>query len=146
VSWNEKFINLAEHISTWSKDPSTKIGVVAINPDTKNILSTGYNGFARGISDTEKRYRERETKYKYIVHGEQNCIYNATRNGIKLQGSYMYVYGLPICHQCASAIAQVGVDTIFFKNCDPESETRWSESSELGYDIMKETGITINKL
>lgn len=146
-TWNKRFIELAEHISTWSKDPSTKIGVISINPETNNILSTGFNGFARGIEDTTFRLSNREKKYKYIVHGEQNCIYNATRNGISLQNSHMYVYGLWVCSSCASAIVQVGVDTVFFRpNKNKESQDRWKESGLLTKEIFKEAGVNFIQL
>ena len=52
-----------------------------------------------------------KTKYKYVVHAEMNLIYNATFNGISLDGSTVYVYGLPICSECAKGLIQVGVKT-----------------------------------
>ena len=40
--WDARFIELARHISTWSKDPSTKVGCVVIGED-REIRSTGFN-------------------------------------------------------------------------------------------------------
>ena len=40
--WDERFIDLAKHISQWSKDPSTKVGFVVIGED-REIRSTGFN-------------------------------------------------------------------------------------------------------
>ena len=145
MSWNKKFIELAKHISTWSKDPSTKIGVVAINPDTKNILSTGYNGFPRGFYDSDERLNNRNIKYEYVVHGEQNCIYNATRNGVSLKGSHLYVYGMYVCHKCAAAIVQVGIKKVFVK-VDSDRMEAWKESAEMTENIFKECGVEIEYL
>jgi dCMP deaminase len=51
TAWARKFFDLAQHISGWSKDRSTKVGAVIFNPDTHAILSVGYNGFPRGVRD-----------------------------------------------------------------------------------------------
>ena len=145
-SWQNKFINLAEYISEWSKDPSAKIGCVAVDPITNNILSTGYNGFPSGLEDTYERLNNREEKYKFIVHAETNCIYNATKNGINLKGSYFFIYGLCICHECAKALVQVGVEVIYYKPSFHECNNRWNTSNDLASSILNECGIKLIKL
>ena len=67
--WDIRFLDLAQNISTWSKDPSRKIGCVAVGTN-REILAQGYNGFPRGIADLPQRYEDRETKYQYVVHAE----------------------------------------------------------------------------
>ena len=52
--WDHRFIELAKHISEWSKDPSTKVGCVVVGDD-REIRSTGFNGFPRGIEDKLER-------------------------------------------------------------------------------------------
>ena len=52
--WDLRFLELARHISDWSKDPSTKVGCVVVGPD-REIRSTGFNGFPRGIKDDDDR-------------------------------------------------------------------------------------------
>ena len=47
--------NLAKHIGSWSKDPSTKVGAVIVD-DKNRIVSVGYNGFPRGVEDSEKDF------------------------------------------------------------------------------------------
>lgn len=104
-------MQLAKEAASWSKDPSTKIGAVCIGSKGQ-VLSTGYNGFPRGIDDSLTRYYDRELKYKMVVHAEMNAIFNATYNGVSLDGSTMYVHGLPVCSDCAKGIIQVGVKRI----------------------------------
>lgn len=29
--WNRRFVELAKNVSTWSKDPSTKVGAVIVD-------------------------------------------------------------------------------------------------------------------
>ena len=64
--WDLRYLKLAEHISTWSKD-STGIGSVAIG-DQGQVLAQGYNGFPRGVEDSQERYDVKEEKYKFVVH------------------------------------------------------------------------------
>ena len=52
--WHNRFMDMAKLIADWSKDPSSKIGCVAVNSE-RRILATGYNGFPKGIEDTEER-------------------------------------------------------------------------------------------
>lgn len=139
TKWDNKFIELAKNISTWSKDPSTKIGAVAVG-DKRQILATGYNGFPRGIKDYSDRLETRETKYKYTIHGELNCIYNATFNGVSLDGSSLYVYGLPVCSECAKGIIQVGIKRVFM--CYPEDIShKWNESGLQTKEMFHEANV-----
>lgn len=138
MKWDKRFINLAREISTWSKDPSTKIGAVIVNDD-RRILATGYNGFPRGINDNDWRYQDREEKYKYVVHAEMNAIYNATFNGISLNDSTLYVWGLPVCSECAKGVIQVGIKKIVMPKLDfPE---RWVDSFRKSRELFSEAGI-----
>jgi len=139
TKWDKNFIELAKIISTWSKDPSTKIGAVAVG-DKRQILATGYNGFPRGIKDYSDRLETRETKYKYTIHGEMNCIYNATFNGVSLNGSSLYVYGLPVCSECAKGIIQVGIKRVFM--CYPEDIShKWNESGLQTKEMFYEANV-----
>ena len=137
--WVLNYLSLAKTISEWSKDPSTKVGAVAVG-SRGQILAQGYNGFPRGISDTHERLNNRDEKYKLIVHGEMNCIYNAALNGTSLDGADMYVHGLPVCSECAKGIIQIGIKRVFA--CYPESiADKWRESSELTSEMFKEAGV-----
>ena len=116
TDWEQRYLDLAKHISTWSKDPSRQIGAVVVG-DSGQILSIGYNGFPRGINDDE-RLHDRETKYSLVVHAEMNAIYNATLNGISLRDSTLYVWGLPVCSDCARGVIQVGITRIVMNSID----------------------------
>lgn len=117
TNWDNRYLDLAENVSSWSKDPSRKIGAVAVGSKGQ-ILSQGYNGFPRGISDNVERYNDKETKYRYVVHAEMNVIYNATYNGISLDGATLYVTGLPVCSECAKGIIQTGVKRVVMRATD----------------------------
>ena len=55
--WDLRFVNLAEEVAGWSKDPSTQVGAVAVNDRIGTVVAQGYNGFPRGIQDTDLRYQ-----------------------------------------------------------------------------------------
>ena len=80
LSWDECFMLMAHLIAERSKDPSTQAGAVIVNPG-KIVVGLGYNGFPRGIKDEELPWEREggflETKYAYVVHAEENAIYNA---------------------------------------------------------------------
>ena len=141
--WDMRFMNVAREISTWSKDPSKQIGAVAVNSD-RRILATGYNGFPKGIEDTPERYENRELKYSLVVHAEMNCIYNATFNGISLKDATLYVWGLPVCSDCAKGIIQVGINRIVMATSDVPG--KWSESFEKSRDMFSEADIEVSNI
>lgn len=136
--WDLRYLSLAREVGQWSKDPSTKIGAVAIGTKGQ-VLAQGYNGFPRGVLDSPDRYENRETKYKYIVHAEQNLIYNATYNGVSLCGSTLYVTGLPTCSECAKGLIQVGIKRLVMPK--QEIKKHWLESWDLARKMLKESEV-----
>lgn len=138
--WEQRYLNLAKEVSTWSKDPSRKIGAVAVG-DKGQILAQGYNGFPRGISDSDERYNDRSVKYKYVVHAELNVIYNATFNGVSLDGAKLFVYGLPVCSECAKGIIQVGIKSVIMRT-DEKIPDNWNDSYHDSSSMFDETGIS----
>jgi len=141
--WDVRFLELAKHISTWSKDPSRQIGAVAVR--NRQVLATGYNGFPTHIQDTYERYDDRETKYELVVHAEMNCIYNAGKNGMSLAGSTMYVYGLPVCHECAKGIIQTAVQRVVIED-KKYTDARWINSFGKTLKLFDEAGIICNAI
>lgn len=137
-NWDNRFLEHAKNIASWSKDPSTKIGAVAVK--NRNVISAGYNGFPRGIEDSEVRLNVRQLKYRYVVHAEMNVIYNASFNGVSLQGSSLYVYGLPVCSTCAKGIIQVGITEVFIRT-EKEIPEVWVQEWESTKEMFLEAGV-----
>ena len=136
--WDKRYLALAKEVASWSKDPSTQVGAVTVG-NKKEVLSQGFNGFPRGIIDSEDRYNNRETKYKYVVHAEMNAIYNATYSGVSLDGAVLYVYGLPICSECAKGIIQVGIKKVIIEKS--KELDNWNESVALSQKMFDEAGV-----
>jgi dCMP deaminase len=136
--WDKRYLALAEQVSMWSKDPSRQIGAVAVGSKGQ-VLAQGYNGFPRGIPDNPSLYQDRELKYKYVVHAEMNVIYNATYNGVSLDGSTLYVHGLPVCSDCAKGVIQVGVKRVVMPQ--QEIPDHWRESWDLTSLMFDKAGV-----
>lgn len=124
--WVLRYYEKAKLVSSYSKDPSSKVGAVVCNDDLVELVS-GWNGFPRGILDIDARYNDREVKYKLVVHAERNAILNACRVGISTMGSAMFVYGVMTCHECAKDIIQCGIDRVYML-VDGEPRQVWYES------------------
>ena len=138
--WDERYLALAKEISTWSKDPSTQVGAVTVG-SKKEVLSQGFNGFPRGINDSAERYNDRQTKYKFVVHAEMNAIYNATYSGTSLDGATLYIYGLPICSECAKGIVQVGIKKVVIEKS--KELDNWNDSLKLSQAMFIEAGVEL---
>ena len=136
TDWNRRFLALAEHIATWSKDPSTKVGAVIVDAD-RRIISTRYNGFPRDVEDLDQRLNNRDVKYEMIVHGEINAIVFANQN---LQGTTLYTWPFMPCSRCAGIVIQSGIRTVVAPYND---NPRWQASFELTEQMFREAGIKL---
>lgn len=107
TNWDVRFLELASHVSSWSKDPSTKVGAVIVN-DNNQVLSLGYNGFPRGVLDKRSRYEDRQTKLLFVAHAERNALDNAF---VDVRGATLYTTLCP-CNECAKSIVQKGIKRV----------------------------------
>ena len=138
--WDQRFLELASHIASWSKDPSTKVGCVVVGAD-REIRSTGFNGFPRGISDDEDRLTDRSKKYPLICHAEENAIMHAARIGMPLKDCVAYVTWPP-CTRCARSLIQAGVKEIVYPNgC--EIPKRWQNDFDTSLSMLGEAGVVV---
>lgn len=140
--WDKRFLELAKHVSTWSKDPSTQVGCV-IADDNKKVVALGYNGFPHGIADTPERLTHRETKYKYIVHSEPNAFANA---GGSTKGCTIYTFPFAPCSECMKLIIINGIKRVVYPAASPELRARWGESLKFAEDMAREAGVELQEL
>lgn len=140
--WDRRYLDIAKAVSTWSKDPSTRVGAVLVRDN--RLVSVGYNGFPEGVNDDAERYNDRELKYELVVHAEVNAIFTA---GDRSKGSTLYVYpgfGSPcMCTGCAKLAIQAGVKRVvgLVEEIDAERLSRWKSSLENAQLMCDEAGI-----
>ena len=139
-------MQLARDVSTWSKDPRRQVGAVAVHPEDRRVLSTGYNGFPKWIRDDPQRMNDSHTKSKYIIHAELNCIFNAVYTGTSLRNTTLYVYGLPPCCECAKGIMQVGIQRVVCEYDTSPEDVRWTESFAHSQAMFIEAGVDLFRI
>lgn len=132
------FLADAKHVSFHSKDPSTKVGCVIIRPD-RTQASAGFNGFPRGVNDTEIRLNDRKSRLAFTVHAEVNAIITARE---PLHGYTLYCTHSP-CAECAKFIVQAGIKRVVSHVPPEEFRARWHESFEFASLIFEEGGVNL---
>ncbi len=151
--WDRHFLGMALYNSKLSKDPSTKVGSVIIGPDHE-ILSGGFNGFPRGIADTDERLNDRDTKLKLVVHAEMNALLAAARTGMRLKGCTLYlaatdssglVWGGPPCTRCTVEIIQVGISEIVSYPVKAVT-SKWHDDLAMARKLIDEVGINYREV
>ena len=144
--WDRRFLEMAELVSKWSKDPSTKVGAVVVDR-LRQVVGTGFNGFPRGVEDTEERYNDRETKLKMVAHAELNAVLQA---GERARGGTIYVFptftGAPnMCTGCAKAAIQAGIVRSVCWEMDGEPISKWAEEIETAGVMCGESGLIMDE-
>lgn len=133
--WDKRFIDLATMVGGWSKEPRSRVGAVIVRPD-RSIASLGFNGFPRGVDDSDERLADRPLKNSIAVHAEMNAILAAHSS---VQGCTIYVTPLLPCSHCAGAIVQSGIKRVV-ATCGQMSQD-WLESAKISQIIFDEAGV-----
>jgi dCMP deaminase len=137
--WDIRFLKLAQEVSTWSRDPSTKVGAVIVRPD-KTIASVGFNGFARYHDDTPEEYDNRGIKYSKIIHAEMNAILHARE---PLRGFSLYLYPFLCCDRCAVHVIQAGIVRVVAPEIPVHLRERWAEILDRSMSYFKEAAVDV---
>lgn len=152
ANWDARFIGLAVHLATWSKDPSTKVGCVLVEPNSRTVLGTGFNGFPRGIAELAPERQARPAKYLWTEHAERNAIFNAARHGHAINGAHAFLNWDPresICADCARALIQSGISKIVGPantvqgREDIPDDAGWRASCRVGVEMLSEAGVVV---
>ena len=109
--WKKRYLKLAKEISSWSKDPSTKVGAIIVG-EKGRVISQGYNGFLPGCVHESiiKDGHEMAT-----VHAEQNAISDCAKRGVSSNRSIAYITHYP-CVNCMKVLCAAGINEIKYIN------------------------------
>jgi len=138
VDWDTYFMRIASDISTRSTCHRRAIGAVIVN-DSREIVSTGYNGNPRGQRHCSEIGCIREklgipsgekSEVCTAVHAEQNALIQAGRGS---RGSTMYVTVMP-CNTCAKMIVNAGIKRVVYRDEYPE---------QMGISLLRELGVEV---
>lgn len=131
--WDRRYLELARFVSTWSKDPRKQVGAVVT--EKNYVRSVGFNGFPRGIADSDYRLQNKELKNLIMIHAEVNALYLSHGHG-----DTIYIYPCLPCTQCLGNISQYGINRIV--TCPFDFESSWNQPLVL--ELAREAGITID--
>ncbi|HDR53716.1 MAG TPA: dCMP deaminase family protein [archaeon] len=152
------YLEIAKTVALRSPCTRRQLGAIVVVDDT--IVSTGYNGPARGVNNCELgclKDKKNESTYVgynwcHAVHAEENAVVNAARNGNKVLGGTMFILGTrPAtgeiaeswpCDRCSRIIINAGIIRVVtldkegnVKEFDPKA---WVERDNKWYaDNMK---------
>ena len=139
TDWHFRFLDMAHLVSTWSKDPSTKVGAVIVDKN-KRVVSTGFNGFPKGVHDFSFRYENKDLKYQMILHAERNAILFAQRD---LTDCTMYLWPVPCCAECAAMVIQSGIKQVVVPDIDIVVSPKWKSSFKIAEMMFNEAGVKV---
>lgn len=132
-TWDKIWMDMAKTISQRSHHPTFQVGSIIVSEDNTQVLSIGYNGSYKG--GPNKPVSE-EPGCSGLIHAEINALLKLDYNNPKKKKMYVT---LSPCPDCARAIVNSNIDTVFYAD-----EYRSLE----GIEILKSAGITaqmINK-
>ncbi len=127
--WDEYFMSVAEVVSKKSKDPSSQMGCVIVDPE-KRIISTGYNGLLQGADESKMTLSERPMKYYFAIHSEMNAVLFAHQD---LTGCTIY-NRVATCENCLKYCLQAGIKRFVYKELRVHSHSTDPQKSMTNID------------
>lgn len=154
IGIHQMFMNIAYQVSERSTCSRVQVGAVVVKND--RIVSMGWNGVPSGNQHCTDVFQEeydkespkisfdewiqtdkmKEEHHKFAVenevHAEMNALIFSAKNGIKIDGSDIYVVWSP-CIDCSKALLQVGIKNVYYSK-KYERDTR-------GLKLLERNGI-----
>ena len=140
--WDQRFLEMAQLVGSWSKDPSTQVGAVIVRPD-RTVVSVGFNGFPRHMWDYDDLYADRDVKLSRIIHAEMNAILHARE---PLEGYTLYTSPVLTCDRCAVHVIQAGIMRVVAPVAPADLSDRWGEMFKKAREYYDEAGIQVVEL
>jgi dCMP deaminase len=118
--WDTYFMSIAQVVATRANCLRRKVAAVVVAEN--RIISTGYNGTPRGVTNCFAGGCARcagtapsgsGLEECICVHAEQNAICQAAYYGIRLEGATIYVTISP-CLTCAKLIINAGIREVVY--------------------------------
>ena len=151
-SWDDYFLKMALLTAERSTCRRHHIGAVIVRD--KRVLTTGYNGAAKGATDCLELGCLREelnipsgTRHEICraIHAEQNAIIQAGLHGVSIVDSTMYCTHSP-CFICAKMIVNAGINRMvsFTEYADNNFPDLFREAGVV-FDVLPVPKMTINR-
>lgn len=133
VDWDTYFMRIAREVAGRSTCDRKHVGAVIVRD--RNILSTGYNGSIAGLPHCDEVGHMMENGHCVgTIHAEANAILQAAKNGVMINGAFLYVSASP-CWTCFKMVANVGIRRICFGEFYRD-ERIFSVAQKLGIELV----------
>jgi dCMP deaminase len=129
-SWDKIWMQMAETIAQRSHHPNFKVGALIVTSDNTQVLSLGYNGNAKGMSNVPQ---SEAPGCSGLLHAEINALLKLDYNNPKDKVMYLT---LSPCENCAMAIVNSGIKKVIYKE---------KYRNESGIKMLKNAGVDIFK-
>lgn len=142
-SWDEYFMKVASLVAERSTCLRHHVGAIIVK--SKRIMTTGYNGAAKGVKDCTELGCLRDklkipsgTRHEICraIHAEQNAIIQAALYGINIDGTTMYCTHTP-CMICAKIISNSGIKEVVSYQDYPDADAK---------ELLLEADILLRKI
>lgn len=141
--WDTYFMEIAHVVATRANCSRRKVAALIVSD--RRIISTGYNGTPRGVTNCFEGGCPRcsgtapsgtSLEECICVHAEQNAICQAAYHGISVAGSTIYVTISP-CLTCAKLIINAGIREVVYGG-----DYAFTQQTE---KLLKEAGVTCRR-
>ncbi len=142
--WDEYFMQIARVVSLRGNCIKRKIAAVIVKD--KRIVSTGYNGTPRGITNCNEGGCPRCNHFGasgekldecLCSHAEENAIVQAAYHGVSIKGATIYTTYSP-CLICTKMIINSGIAEVVYNKA--------YAINEVPLHLLKEAGITVRQI
>jgi len=144
-SWDEYFLKMAYLVAERSTCLRHHVGAILVKD--RHVLTTGYNGAAKGTQDCLElgclrdqlniKSGERHEICR-AIHAEQNAIIQAGVHGVSIYKSTLYCTHSP-CIICAKMIVNAGIERIVVGS-------EYPDNFKLAQNLFNEAGIVTDQL
>tara|TARA_B100000161_G_C33304309_1_gene304295 strand:+ start:136 stop:552 length:417 start_codon:yes stop_codon:yes gene_type:complete len=130
-TWDKIWMQMAETIAQRSHHPTFKVGALIVTSDNTQVLSLGYNGNAKGMSNVPQSDKP---GCSGLLHAEINALLKLDYNNPKDKVMYLT---LSPCQNCAMAIINSGIKKVVYKE---------KYRDETGIKLLKSANIKVERL
>lgn len=135
VSWDRYFLDIAQAAASRATCDRAHVGCVIVQPETKSVIATGYNGSIRGEPHCDDIGHDMvENHCVRTIHAEINAVVAAARAGARVEGATAYVTHFP-CWPCFKMLVNAGIKRVVFGEKYRDDERVREASMRLGIEV-----------
>ena len=143
-SWDTYFMDIAKTVALRSNCIKRKVAAVIVKD--KRIISTGYNGTPRGVTNCNDGGCPRCNSFAksgsglgdcLCSHAEENAIVQASYHGVQIKDATLYTTFSP-CLLCTKMILNSGIKAVVYNAGYP--------MGDMPLQLLKEAGIQVKQV